>query len=80
MEQHHSTDNSGTPSTTVSGVPSHQGCQHIFSKGKNKGNNCGCVIKKDNLCSKHKKIAVDNNLQKYGNMILYKRIKKDICV
>ena len=53
--------------TSANTFGSLQGCQHIFSKGKNKGNHCGCVVKKDNLCSKHKKIAVDNNLQKYGN-------------
>jgi len=42
-----------TLSTNVYG--SLQGCKHIFAKGKNKGNHCGCIVKKDNLCSKHKK-------------------------
>jgi len=54
-----------TLSTNVYG--SLQGCKHIFAKGKNKGNHCGCIVKKDNLCSKHKKNEMDNNLQKYGN-------------
>ena len=43
------------------------GCQHVLSRGKNKGNLCGCKISKDNLCVKHKQIVVTNNYKKHGN-------------